>query len=254
MNKNFAKNLKYLCAEKGPVAQVCREIGIVQQQFSKYLRGPTMPSAHTLHKICVYFGVTETEILAPHDDFLRENKVLKSRGGELSNHPLFRAFPGELAKLRPLLGIHHIFFKPPAWPKSIVVGATFLHEENGQIQSRTIEGGIAPDGSNMESTRFEGLLCYQGGRIFVCERERHNEGGVIETILLPAHRQNKRYHMGVFLGMTWQPRRFPFAANIVWRKASSISTAREVLSECGVYPENSPKIDAIVRKHLDQGM
>ena len=39
MTDDLKANLRFLCAEKASTAQVCRDIGINQQQFSKYLSG-----------------------------------------------------------------------------------------------------------------------------------------------------------------------------------------------------------------------
>jgi transcriptional regulator with XRE-family HTH domain len=61
-HKNFADNLRTLCARHGSIAAVCRALGMNRQQFNKYLAGSTLPNAPTLEKICGFFAV-EPEVL-----------------------------------------------------------------------------------------------------------------------------------------------------------------------------------------------
>lgn len=58
----MAANLRVLCKQRGTISQVCSELGINRQQFSKYLSGETFPRRGTLELICSYFGVEEIEL------------------------------------------------------------------------------------------------------------------------------------------------------------------------------------------------
>lgn len=60
--ENMGKNLRALCRQKGTISQVCKEIGINRQQFTKYLNGENFPRRATLEKICNYFGVAEIDL------------------------------------------------------------------------------------------------------------------------------------------------------------------------------------------------
>ncbi|MDP6192171.1 MAG: helix-turn-helix transcriptional regulator, partial [Paracoccaceae bacterium] len=65
----FAKNLRLLVSYSQSIASVSRDLQISRQQFTKYLAGKNLPSVQNLRKISDYFGVEETEILMPVDDF-----------------------------------------------------------------------------------------------------------------------------------------------------------------------------------------
>jgi transcriptional regulator with XRE-family HTH domain len=56
---DFAKNLRVMAEKKGPIALVCRELGMNRQQFNKYLSGTSLPAQATLEKIATYFGVDQ---------------------------------------------------------------------------------------------------------------------------------------------------------------------------------------------------
>lgn len=53
----FTTTLRELCNQRGSVNQVCRDLGINRQQFSKYLSGTNLPSAFMLQRLIVYFSV-----------------------------------------------------------------------------------------------------------------------------------------------------------------------------------------------------
>lgn len=251
MKHEFAKNLRYLCAETAPVAQICREIGFVQQQFSKYLNGSTMPSAFSLRRICDYFDLTEAEILAPHTEFSKRKKLRNLSNARRIEDPFSAAFPGDLAKLRPLLGAYHFFYKSPSWPGSVFCSATFLEEQDGEVIARTIERGLTPNRTKLQRSRFSGKAGYHGSRIFIVEFEKEHDGAIVETILYPPHRQNKQYLKGLSLGLAWNPRRTPFSSPVIFRKVPKHSSPKEMLRKCGIYSFSNPIIDPIIRGYLN---
>ncbi|MDG1430229.1 MAG: helix-turn-helix transcriptional regulator, partial [Paracoccaceae bacterium] len=69
MSEYFSKNLRFLCAESGSIAQVCRDIGINRQQFNRYLNGSGMPSAHNLRRIARYFNINEGDFVLDSETF-----------------------------------------------------------------------------------------------------------------------------------------------------------------------------------------
>lgn len=250
MNENFSKNLRCICAERVSVAQVCREIGINQQQFNRYLSGAGMPSAHNLRRICRYFEVTEQELLSDSARFVADRgKPTNSRSATQSD-PFAYAFPGDLGRLRQYVGAYHVHFLTPSWPDHIMIGAVFLAERSGQIRSRTIERGKGPAHERLQRTRYDGRVSFHGSRIFVVEYESDQEGSITETILYPAHRQQRTYLRGMTMGLAWRPRRMPYTSKVIWKRIANQVSARDALARCGVYPLNSPVIDPTIRNFL----
>jgi transcriptional regulator with XRE-family HTH domain len=119
-HRNFADNLRALCAQHGSIAAVCAAIGMNRQQFNKYLAGSTLPNAPALDKICGFFGVQpESLFRAP---------------GEHSRP----ALPGDVATT--LLGMRestlrpgcYFFYTPwPREPQKCVRAALFVHRRDG---------------------------------------------------------------------------------------------------------------------------
>ena len=246
----FAKNLRHVCAERVSVAQVCREIGINPQQFNRYLSGAGMPSAHNLRRICLFFDLSEQDFLTDNGTFKRLRGQLNKNTPKLRQDPFANAFPGDLSRLRQFIGAYHIHFLSPSWLGSVMIGATFLDEHGGQIMTRTIERGLGPDREHLQRTRYDGKASYHGSRIFVVEFESEQDGSLTQTILYPAHRQQRTYLRGMTMGISWRPRRMPYSTRMIWKRADTTASAEEVLKQCGVYPIEHRIIDPTVRSFL----
>ena len=249
-NSDFAKNLRHVCAERVSIAQVCREIGINPQQFNRYLSGAGMPSAHNLRRICLYFDLSERDLLVDNGAFLAKRGQMNKASPELRKDPFANAFPGDLARLRQFVGAYHIHFQSPSWPGYITIGATFLDERDGQIMSRTVERGLSPDREPLQRTRYDGKASFHGSRIFVVEFESDQEGSITETILYPAHRQQRIYLRGMTMGISWRPRRMPYSTRVIWKRAEITSSVTDVLGRCGVYSIDHKIIDPTTRNFL----
>ena len=252
MTTDFSKNLKHVCAERVSIAQICREIGINQQQFNRYLSGAGMPSAHNLRRICMFFGLTEAELSADNATFIAQRGHLNKNTSSVYVDPFANAFPGDLPRLREYVGAYHTHFLSPSWPEHVMIGATFLHEQEGQVIARTIERGHAPDYGPIQRTRYQGKSAYHGSRIFVIEFENEHEGSITETVLYPSHRQQRTYLRGITMGLAWRPRRMPYSVRSIWKRMDATLTAKEILAGCGVRPIESRKIDQTVRSFLTE--
>ena len=249
-NEIFSKNLKHLCAERVSIAQICRDIGINQQQFSRYLNGAGMPSAHNLRKICLHFGLQEQHLFTDPVEFMAQRREATRNASPVSQDPFAHAFPGDIARLRKYIGSYHIHFFTPSWPGNVMVGFTELYEQSGQVLARTVERGKNPEHGTINRTRYNGKSSYLGGRIFVMEFESDQEGSITETVLYPAHRQQRTYLRGMTLGLAWRPRRSPYASRSIWKRIEASQSLRSSLSKCGIYPMEHRFITPTVRDFL----
>ncbi|WP_299849978.1 helix-turn-helix transcriptional regulator [uncultured Roseovarius sp.] len=248
------KNLRFLCAEKPSVAQVCRDIGINQQQFSKYLTGRAKPSAHNLRRIAQYFDVDENLMLSSKAQLVRAYRKNAATLAERRKDPLANSFPGDLTKLRPFLGAYQVFFHSPAAAGGVAVNAVFLDERNGIIYSRLIEVLSDVTLQSRRWTRCDGKVSYQGGRIFVVDNERRGENAFSMYILTPPHRQKKQYLFGTMCFLASLPRRTPYASKVAWKKFETYKSVRELFGTCGIHPIESLKIDPVIREFLSTGI
>lgn len=254
MTIELQQNLRFLCAEKPSVAQVCREIGLNQQQFSKYLTGRAKPSAHNLRRIAQYFEVDESLLHQSNEELVRAYRRKAASLAERRKDPLANSFPGDLAKLRPFLGAYQVFFQSPVAAGGVVVNAVFLDERNGTVYSRLIEALNDETLQSRRWTRCDGKVSYQGGSIFVVDNERHRESAFSMYILTPPHRQKKQYLFGTMCFLASLPRRTPHASKVVWKKFETYKSVRELFGTCGIHPIESLKLDPVIREFLSTGV
>ena len=86
---DVGRNLRLLIGYSPSITQVCREIQISRQQFSKYLSGRSAPRLRSIQRICDYFGLEEWELILPHPEF---RKLIAIRPPEnISN---YRSYEG----------------------------------------------------------------------------------------------------------------------------------------------------------------
>ncbi len=97
---------------------------------------------------------------------------------------------------------------------------------------------------------FEGLAALRGNRIYMIEVERNMEGSIAQTILFPSHRHEVKYLRGQTAGLAWRPRRQPYASRAIWKRIPQKISAREAISQCGLYRIDSREIDPTVRTFL----
>lgn len=243
-------NLRFLCAEKTSTAQVCRDIGINQQQFSKYLSGRSRPSANNLRRMARYFGLEDSELLGSHAQLLSSYRAKSATLRERRQDPLATVFPGDLARLRPFLGAYQVYFQAPVDPTGFVVNCVFLDERNGVVYSRLIEALTDTALKRRRWTRCDGKVSYQNGRLFVVDSERKNENALSMHILTPPPRQKRQYLFGSMCFLASMPRRMPFASKVVWRKFETYRPVRELFKSCGIYSAENLRLDPVVRKYL----
>ena len=250
MSENFSNNLRRLCAERASIAQVCREIGFNRQQFNRYLNGGGMPSAHNLHRIALYFGMSTDTLLLENDEFSAVLEALNPGDTHRSRHSLDFRFEGQARQLRRYLGFYHGHFQTPTWDGQIIRTLVQLREEKGKVVSHTFERAYSKDGSVKQRTRHLGLVAYQGNRIYLIENANSEDGFISSTIMIPAHRQQINLIQGLTMGVATRPRLMPYATPIIWKRIAEEKTARWSIEQTGIFPESSTAIDPFIRKRL----
>ena len=250
MPDDFSQNLRWLCAEAGPIAQTCRGIGINRQQFNRYLSGAGLPSAHNLRRIARYFGLSEAELFATHREFCAAQT--QSAPQSLSAHlTQFNAlFQDQARPLRRFLGAYHAYFRTPTWPGQILRSLIQLRAQEGHVVSHTYERATSGDGSIRQRGRYQGLVSFRGNRLCMYETPRRDGGFLSETVMMPEHPQQVSYLQGLTLGVSARPDQQPFSTRTVWVRIPERVSARESLALTGAYPQASAKLDPKVRRLL----
>ncbi len=57
LKSQLTKSLRELCAKRGSINVVCRDLDINRQQFAKYLSGTNLPSTYIIQRLAIYFSV-----------------------------------------------------------------------------------------------------------------------------------------------------------------------------------------------------
>jgi transcriptional regulator with XRE-family HTH domain len=127
-HRNFAENLRGLCARHGSIAAVCTAIGMNRQQFNKYLAGSTLPNAPALEKICGFFAVAPESLFSASAGPWHGAACRRSgRDGLCAPQD---AKQHAAAGLLPFL--HPMFYTPwPRDPGKCVRAALFIHQRDG---------------------------------------------------------------------------------------------------------------------------
>jgi len=250
MPSSFSQNLRWLCAEAGPIAQTCRGIGINRQQFNRYLNGSGAPSAHNLRRIAKYFGLTEAELSAPHAEFSMAQELQQPQSSSSGLLPFNQMFQNQARPLRRFLGVFHAYYLTPTWPGQILRSLVQLRAEDGLVVTHTYERATSGDGSIRQRGRYHGLASFQGNRLCMYETPRRKGGFLSETVLMPEHPQQTTYLQGLTLGVSARPGQHPFSTRTVWVRITERTSAREALALTGAYPKASAKLDPKVRRLL----
>lgn len=247
--ENLAANLRRLCATRPSVSQVCREIGVNRQQFNKYLNGTALPSAHNLRRVCEYFGVDESEIFQPTQEFEKTAQATQSASGG-PMQAFQRLFTENMRKLREFEGLYHTFNRSPSWDGGIVCGLARLQEQNGLMVTRTFEFAAGPANAEREVAKYEGIACYRQELLFIVEYDLPGGGCLSQTVLNPPFRHQRRYLRGMASGVSWRPGRRPFTSPSIWRKVENATSIREAMSECGGVSIARLQLDPIVAAYM----
>lgn len=249
MHSNFAQNLRWLCAEAGPIAQTCRGLGINRQQFNRYLSGSGLPAAHILRRIARYFALSEEDLFAPHAEFCTRHSRQNPRPNAALQE-ISQLFQDQSRPMRRFLGSYHSYFRTPTWPGQILRSLVHLRAEGGQVVTHSFERASSPDSSIRQHGRYHGLASLRGNRICMYETPRSPGGFLSETMVMPIHPQQVSYLQGLSLGVSARADRQPFCTRTVWVRIPERITAREALAQTGAYDEDNPRLDPKVLRLL----
>lgn len=139
LRENLAVNLRRLCAERGSIAAVCREMGINRQQFDRYLSMDALPNRATTARICEYFGIEEAALYRNPD---------APEGLDSSMKPgRFRAQDGSIsarifAPPRPTIapGFYQTFFSIPEIADQAICALTAIRVDGERMTFRRLTG------------------------------------------------------------------------------------------------------------------
>lgn len=252
-NTIFARNLGVLCTEKRSVAEVCRALGFNRQQFARYLSGETLPSPHNLKRIATGFGVTVEDLLNAEDIDSARAFHGPVQGSRTIDGLIGRAFPGDMDRLRTMLGYHYMFFVEPFEPDKIMRTLIHVYERDGKVLTKTVERLTYQGTEATHFAKFEGMMSLHGSLLFLLEFETTHVGSIVESVFFGP--PNRRIDMltGLTLGVTKETYHRPYASPIALKFLGRTVNIRERLSGPGLFrPDDrrlDPKIRSLFRKY-----
>ena len=224
-------------------------LGINRQQFDKYLTGQVRPSHHNLQRIATGFGVDIDELVDPAREIGSPTRLKDISGRDRMSQLMDRAFPGDIKRLRTMLGYYHMHFLVPYDQEMITRSMVYLYEQEGKIFSKSIER-TGPNEEVQEILKYEGMVSFLGNCIFLLEFETLSADTIVESILYPTYRKRLDILTGMTFGVTSQVYRQPFASPIAWKFLGRVVDLKEEIGACGSFRMNDTRIDPRIRKYM----
>jgi transcriptional regulator with XRE-family HTH domain len=254
---DFAENLRLLCGYYASVAEVCRRVEINRQQFNKYLGGTTEPSMHTLRRICDFFGVDETEIYLPSQEFaelVNLRRVAPPAGSPLITmiEQIGARHPDSQHKLRRYCGYYACYQNTPAYPGMIIKYLAVIYQKGDHTYAKAIERLVEKRRPELGTfiCKYLSVVLHTDDRIYVMDHNPLSHQVLAMTVLYPSHRTRLHLLSGLCLAVSGGPGRQAFATRIVYEYLGETTDKRQAIGACGLYPEDSDEIGPDIRSRV----
>ncbi|WP_336366123.1 helix-turn-helix domain-containing protein [Marinobacter sp. C2H3] len=264
VNQAFAQNLRLLCSYYKSIADVCRRLGLNRPQFNRYLSGQHRPSAHTLRRLCDFFGVDEQALFLPHGQFQRVVHVRPERvepAAQSGADPL----AGHLARLDQdsrgdidrYLGYYYEYYLSMSAPGQLLQNLVCLERQGDRVVFQRTERMRATGSAPPCHNRYQGVAYLLTDRLFLVDYETLNRHEVTQTILFPSFRNRVTRLTGLKLGVSDNSERMPCCARVLYEYLGPEVRVRRALASCGLYDTSDPRLDpailAAVRNDMAPG-
>ena len=253
-DQNLGKNLRLLIGYSASITDVCNDIKISRQQFTKYLSGRSLPRLRSLQMICDYFGLEDWELLLPYDEFRKLITIRPIKTGQ-NNQSFSNKFISEVQKksqsindMGSFLGFYYNHFIVKAKKSMIQRSLIQLFEVDGLIGTRSIERLVNIDGSS-SVTKYDGIAYYSGHRLYVSERERWLGQTIWHTTLF-ATSTRQQFFSGLGLGNTMESVQDISCYRSIFQFLGPSVNRYNALKGCGIFDPTSPEIPLFIRQNI----
>ncbi|HET6629490.1 MAG TPA: helix-turn-helix transcriptional regulator [Woeseiaceae bacterium] len=250
----FGENLRVLCSYVRSVSHVCRQLGINRQQFARYLNGETLPSQYNLRKICDHFGVEESEIFLPVQEFrqlISPQAATQRKTPEKILGALDLPLADSTAAAR-YVGYYYRYLRSVEYPGRIIKAAVRVFLERDRVRTKAIER-LKPEQAEhrrFETYKYAGVLVLLADRIFMVELDVLLKNAITETILYPSHKHPMTLLYGEAFGISSGVARQPYMTPMVYEFVGTQVNLRQFLSRCGLFDQDSTAIDDEIRRYV----
>lgn len=235
---DFTRNLGLLCSYQRSIAETCRKLAFNRQQFNKYLAGSVMPSRRNMRRICDFFGVTESELMLPAEDFRRLVALRPVDPSRILPPAVTRFQAASRALPDRYLGDYMLYSPSFAIPGLFTVSFVRVTRQGGMVVWKNLEYLRRWDRSGrvQRISKYIGIMAAVGDRLIVMQEEKLRHEDVNQTILYPDYDNPVRRLYGMHLSLTDMHRRTPAASRVVLERIEDASDLRRILRQCGQYP------------------
>jgi transcriptional regulator with XRE-family HTH domain len=253
---DFCRNLRLACSFHPSIALVCRKLAINRPQFNKYLSGATRPSAHTLQRICDFFGVDAHEMALPHNRFAQLLSVRPARAPA----PTERDYAAHIDRLQrqsrsgldKYLGFYFEYYYSMAFPGNVLRSLFYLYRSGDGVYYRRIERlSFVGRRASGYRCRYLGMGLHLNERIFLLDYEALTGNELTETILFPTYKSRVNYLTGLKIGVSAADRREPACARVVLEALGPTINVRGALRQCGLLAPDDDTLDPEVMRRID---
>ena len=250
MMDHLSKNLRLLCAQRGSIARVCREIDINRQQFNRYLSGENRPSAQILLKIADFFEIPVEDLDLKSDVFSRRLHQ------EPSRHAIPFGFGS--AQHAPALtrycGWYHTYFRSANYQGGIIKGFARITQDEGITRSKVLDRYYWRERRQVKKApityyKMNGVVTLNGGFLYILDQHKGRNESYTMTCLYPSYGEHVSLLNGLMIGVSSYLDRRPFASNIAYVAVEKGISLQDAVRQCGVYDEASGTIPKDV-KHI----
>jgi len=251
----FSKNLRLLISYSHSIASVSRDLQISRQQLTKYLSGKNLPSVRNLRKISDFFGVEETEIFMPVDDFRRLIALNPPRA--TSTDPMENFFIGggynhidTRRELKKYLGFYYSHFIIADNPNQITRSLLCIYESDRAVLTKNIER--YPDNGDGAApiNKFKGVALYNADRLFIYERETMPGTRIWQTVVYTSNFMFSTYLSGLTMGIANQTVGDIACYRVVYEFLGTNINSRMALSGCGTFDLDSTEVSKFIRDRI----
>tara|TARA_B100001059_G_scaffold229433_1_gene262027 strand:- start:55 stop:888 length:834 start_codon:yes stop_codon:yes gene_type:complete len=253
---NIGKNLRLLIGYSPSITQVCDEIKISRQQFSKYLSGRSSPRLNSMQRICDYFGLEEWELILPHSEFRQliairpPENILNYRSYEDTFISELRTKSQSTKSLAPFLGYYYNHFIAKQKESMIQRSLVHLFEVESVVGTRTIERIVNANGA-ADVTKYDGIAYYSGHRLYISERESFLKQTIWHTTLYATTTRREQFFSGLGLGNTTASVQDISCYRSIFQFLGRTVDKYDALKGCGLFKPNSSEIPAYIREHIE---
>ncbi|KAE9645023.1 helix-turn-helix transcriptional regulator [Pseudomonas sp. PB106] len=251
-------NLRLLCSHYRSVAEVCRKIHINRGQFNKYLCGKSIPTHFNLKRICDFFGVDESEVGLPPEQFIaligvKSNKsqlLGKAAAPQLMHEHLREKSSPEL---KAHLGYYYEYYHAMTEPGSILCSLVHVRGEGDDVvYERNERLQITGAEDVFERYQYLGIAYYLRDRLFFIDYESLTSNEISQTILIPSFKSCITRLNGLKMGVSAADHRAPACSRVVWEYLGQEIDRVDAYRRVRLYQPDDCAIDDDLRARLAQ--